>query len=120
MPRQSKPWFRKDRRAWFVTLDGQRHNLGPDRKRAMRKLHRLAAEPRRRKVQSDLVAALIDVFLDWCQKHRARETYVWYQAALQLFASRYPDLPVGELRPFHVQQWIDSYECVCGLAKSVA
>jgi hypothetical protein len=27
---------------------------------------------------------------------------------------------VGELRPFHVQQWIDSYECVCGLAKSVA
>ncbi len=109
MPRQSKPWFRKERRAWFVTIDGQRHNLGPDRKRAMQKFHRLAAEPRRRKVQSDLVAALIDAFLDWCQKHRAHETYVWYQAALQLFASRYPDLTVAELRPFHVQQWIDSY-----------
>jgi integrase len=109
MPRQSKPWFRKDRQAWFVTIDGHRQNLGPDRRRAMQKFHSLLAEPQRRKVQTDLVAAVVDAFLDWCHKHRSPATYVWYQAQLQLFVARYPDLTVAELRPFHVQQWIDSY-----------
>ncbi len=109
MPRQSKPWFRKDRNAWFVTIDGQRHNLGPNRKRATRKFHSLMAEPQRRKVQTDLVAGVVDAFLDWCQKHRSHATYVWYQGELQLFVTRYPDLTVAELRPFHVQEWIDSY-----------
>jgi integrase len=28
---------------------------------------------------------------------------------LQLFIDRYPDLRVGELRPYHVQEWIDSF-----------
>ena len=27
MPRQPRPWYRKDRDAWFVTIDGTRHNL---------------------------------------------------------------------------------------------
>lgn len=109
MPRQSKPWFRKDRGAWFVTIDGQRHNLGPDRKRAMQKFHELEAQPQRRIVQADFVAAVVDAFLGWCQRHRSADTYVWYQSRLQLFVARYPDLRVKELRPFHVQEWIDSY-----------
>lgn len=109
MPGPSKPWFRKDRGAWFVTIDGHRHNLGPNRTRAMHKFHELKAQTQRRAVSTDLVVAVCDAFLDWCQKHRAPQTYGWYQSRLQRFATRFPDLTVAELRPFHVQQWIDSY-----------
>lgn len=49
------------------------------------------------------MVALIDVFLDWCQKHRSPDTYAWYRDPLQKFASKYPDLSPAELRPFHVQ-----------------
>ena len=34
MARRPTPWFRKDRNAWFVTIDGVRHNLGPDKQTA--------------------------------------------------------------------------------------
>ena len=33
MSRIPKPWWWKTRRAWFVQIDGRRHNLGPDRTR---------------------------------------------------------------------------------------
>ncbi len=35
MARQPKPWYRKDRDSWFVTVGGTRHNLGADKKRPL-------------------------------------------------------------------------------------
>jgi len=40
MPRDPKPWFRKDRDAWFVSINGRRYNLGPDRDAAHDRLAR--------------------------------------------------------------------------------
>ncbi len=57
------------------------------------------------------MAAIIDSYLDWCQKHRAPDTYEWYRYRLQRFVDCAPrDLRVTQLKPFHVQQWIDSYQ----------
>ena len=42
---------------------------------------------------------------------------MWYQSCLQLFLDRYPDLVVPELKPFHVQEWIDSYPSLSGGSK---
>jgi len=109
MARSPKPWYRQDRDAWFVTIDGVRHNLGPDREKALTCFHAMMANPEKRSVASDSLVALIDRFLDYVQKHRAHHTYEWYRSRLQLFATRYPDLTVGELRPIHVQEWIDSF-----------
>jgi hypothetical protein len=108
MARCPKPWVRKDRDAWFVTLDGVRRNLGPDRKEAFQRFHDLMARPEKRAVTSESLAALIDRFLDSVQKHRAPDTYDWYRTRLQRFATRYPDLTTDALRPIHVQEWIDS------------
>ena len=33
MPRFPKPWYRKNRRRWFVQIDGKQVNLGPDREK---------------------------------------------------------------------------------------
>ncbi len=67
-------------------------------------------QPRPRPVTSGSVAAIVDAYLDWCEKHRSAETYRWYKDRVELFCRRYPDLLVAQLRPFHVQEWIDSYE----------
>ncbi len=109
MARQPKPWYRKDRKAWFVTIDGKRHNLGKNKAEAFDRFHQLMTKPKQRRVVSESLPALIDLFLDWVQKNRAPDTYEWYQYRLERFAQRYPDLCVGDLKPFHVQEWVDSY-----------
>ncbi len=109
MPKFAKPWYRR-RRGWYVTLDGQQIPLGKDREAAFERYHDLMRQPRERKVPAASVVSIIDQFLDWVQKNRAADTYVWYQSRLQLFARKYPDLLTKELKPIHVQQWIDGFD----------
>ncbi|MDA0834663.1 MAG: tyrosine-type recombinase/integrase [Planctomycetota bacterium] len=114
MARRPKPWYRKDRRAWFVTIDGTRHNLGPDKKAAHELFHQLMSQPQKRSVPSGSVVEIIDTFLEWCSNHRAPDTYEWYRFRLQAFAERYPDLRTAELKPFHVQEWLDAFNLSTG------
>ena len=107
MARLPKPWFRNDRNSWFVSIDGVRHNLGPDKKAAFTLFHSLMTRPVRRRPASDTLVVIIDAFLEWCQNHRAADTYEWYRDRLQRFAETYPNMTVRDLRPFHVQQWLD-------------
>jgi integrase len=111
MSRTPKPWWRKERRSWFVMLDGRQVNLGPNRGEAFRRFHQLMTQPRPRKVPGESVLGVIDAYLDWCSKHRSDDTYRWYRDRLQEFAQTIdPGLTTDSLRPFHVQQWIDSRE----------
>ena len=104
-----KPWYRKSRGGWFVTFNGQQIKLGKTKPEALRRYQELMAKPKRRSVASDSVLAIIDAFLDWCEKNRAPDTYEWYRFRLERFARRYPDLRTAELRPYHVQQWLDTF-----------
>jgi integrase len=117
MGRTPRPWYWKARRSWFVTLDGKRHNLGPDKAAAHDRFHELMSQPQKRVIRSDSVLAIIDAFLDWCEKHRSPDTYEWYRYRLQRFAETYPDLSAGRLRPFHVQQWLDGMTGLSGGSK---
>ena len=67
--------------AWrfFLWLDGKRHNLGEDKKAALDRFHELMSQPRKRVIRTDSVLAVIDAFLDWCEKHRSPDTYEWYR-----------------------------------------
>lgn len=115
MARRSKPWYRKDRKAWFATIDGKRHRLGTDRKQAFQRFHELMAKPQKRQVEGQSVPAVVDAFLEWTQKNRAPRTYDWYLERLQWFVSFVPrDVLVDELKPFHVQEWIDKKSCSSG------
>ncbi len=108
MPHFPKPFFKKNRGAWYVEIDRKQINLGSDREAAFRKYHLLMSEPRRRRVASESLIVLIEAFLAWCEQHRALDTYDWYRTRLEVFARRYPDLTAQTLRPFHVQEWLDS------------
>jgi integrase len=107
-----KPWFRADRNAWFVCLQGKQINLGADKTEAERRFHEImaAGQPSVHPQTSPLVCSIIDRFLEWTQSHRAGETYVWYQKHLQAFLNSLAGaarLAVDQLKPFHVHQWID-------------
>ena len=108
MARIPKIWFRKDRKAWFVTVRGVRHNLGPDKKAASDRFHQLMREPDRKPVRSMSFVAIADAFLDWVQTHRAKKTYEDTRYYIQSFCRMYPELMPVDLRPFHCERWADS------------
>lgn len=111
MPRPSKPWYWEARQEWYVKINKVRHRLGPDKAEAERRFHELMAKPEP-KVQSDSVAYMIDLFLEWTQKRKAPLTYVWYQKHLQSFLDSLKPkmLCVAQLKPHHVHAWADSHE----------
>ncbi len=109
MPHFPKPFFKQSRSSWYVEIDRKQVKLGPDRDAAFRRYHELMRRPRSTPVVSESVASLADAFLEWAKQHRAGDTYAWYQYRIQRFCQRYPDLRTTELRPYHVQEWVDSY-----------
>jgi hypothetical protein len=105
MSRRAQPWYRSDRKIWCVTINGTRHKLGPNKKKAFERFHELMRQPSREKVVADAVASFLDPFLDWVERNRSAATFEWYRCRLQSFVERYPDLTVEQLRPYHVEQW---------------
>ncbi|MCA9092035.1 MAG: tyrosine-type recombinase/integrase [Planctomycetaceae bacterium] len=110
MPHFPKPFFKKSRRQWYVEIDRRQISLGSDREAAFRRYHELMREPQHHQpVSSTAFSAIADAFLDWVKQHRAPDTFEWYRYRMERFCLRYPDLTSGQIRPYHVQQWVDSY-----------
>lgn len=111
-----KPFFRSSRNRWYVQIDGRQVNLGPDKEKAFARYHHLMADaaagrptvPRADTPKS--VAFLADHFLEWVERNRAPDTYEWYRYRLQRFIDRYPNLTASEIKPYHVECWVDTYE----------
>ncbi|MBP3958415.1 tyrosine-type recombinase/integrase [Gemmata sp. G18] len=116
MARTPKPWFRADRNAYFVTINGDRHNLGSDKAEADRLFHELMAVkdlPAPTVPTGPTTVEIFDKFLDWCEKHREKRTFEWYRDHIQDFLNFSPAVcrqPVADLKPFHVVEWADSHE----------
>ena len=64
----------------------------------------------RRKVSGQSLAAIIDDFLEHVATNQAPDTYRWYRDLLQKFILLHPNLTVDDVRPYHVQRWVDGYE----------
>jgi len=118
MPHFPKPFFRTARQCWFVEIDGRQIRLCQDREEAFRRYGAIISKPRPKRLASDSVAVLMDLFLDWCVKHRPGRTYDWYRERCQGFLDTLPaTLNVCELKPFHVQQWADAHKWNDGMKR---
>ncbi len=110
-----KPFFKQARQLWYVEIDRKQVCLGPEKDEAFLKYHALMQARRRGELSqavagsNPLFAVLADAFLDWVKKERAPDTFEWYRYRLQRFCAKHPQLTANELRPFHVQQWVDSF-----------
>jgi hypothetical protein len=113
MPHYPKPFFRSARNAWFVQIDGKQIKLATDRDEAFTRYHELMAKPLPEATKAEaqkLVVVIVDEFLEWCEKHRAPDTYRWYKDRLESFCkSIESSLSVDHLKPHHVQKWVDNY-----------
>ncbi|MHB8860942.1 MAG: tyrosine-type recombinase/integrase [Pirellulaceae bacterium] len=107
MARRPKPWFRKGR-GWFVQVDGTQLNLGRDKQLAFERFYELMREQKSPVAPAQSVAVVFDEFLEWTANHRAENTYRWYRERLQRFLDTIPpSLTVSQLKPYHVQRWLD-------------
>jgi integrase len=106
MSRDPKPWFRKDRDAWFVTINGRRYNLGPDRISAYDRFHELMLTGGEGDTGAVTVFRLFDDFLEWTKAQRAPRTYEWYRDLLDRFSTFLKvDCSALRLKPVDVLRW---------------
>ena len=112
-----KPFFRPARSLWYVQIDGKQINLGADKTDAFKAYHGLMQQRaefstpvKQRSTASPIVVVIVDEFLDWCEKHRAADTYRWYKDRLNSFCKTIDaTMTVDQLKPHHVQKWVDNY-----------
>ena len=114
MPRPAKVWYRADVGWWMITIGGKKTRLikGPDDAE-----HRLLAEEKyheeraRRRLAPEasrsLVADVVDAFLRHSRIHFAPDTHRIYKWFLQQFVNSLAAVPARDIRPFHIQRWLD-------------
>jgi hypothetical protein len=112
-----KPFFRTARNAWFVQVGDRQVKLATDKESAFKRYHELMCQPLKAvaaqpaATTARLVIVIVDEFLEWCQKHRAPDTYRWYKDRLNVFCNSIPaDLTTEQLKPHHVQKWVDAQD----------
>lgn len=114
MSRPRKPWYRKSKKRWFVEINGKQVNLGPDKEEAFRQFHKLMSEPlpelKAPPTSQISLPEIADHFLSWVQRHRAEETYLWYQYRLERLCQLYPTMQAEQMRPFHIEDWVNRYD----------
>src|SRR5688572_27481648 len=108
MARTPKPWLWEARKIWCVTIDGQRHTLGPDEDEANRKFHEIMARPREtfEPPPEDSVVAILDDFLTWTEENRAAKTFTRYKDFCQAFCDKHGKMPVSQLNGKYVTAWL--------------
>ncbi len=114
--RTPKPFYRRFNDTWYVQIGKKQIPLakGEDNEaQAHRRYFEVMADRPSGKMPVSLgdstVAALADLFLDWCQRHNAPRTYQWYRDYLQDFCDHCGKMPVAEVKPFHVTRWLDRH-----------
>lgn len=114
MPKKRpEPFWRKQTKCYYVQIGKKQHRLDPDEATAWRLYHELMAKPPEAPKtvtgQQTLAVQVIDDFLEWVSKNRAKDTYDIYFRLLQRFASSLPKtITVSELKPFHVTRVMDA------------
>jgi hypothetical protein len=54
---------------------------------------------------------VLDAFLDWCLKHREKRIFESYKERIKSFLGSLTDrrVPLRDLRPYHLQERVDSH-----------
>jgi hypothetical protein len=102
MPHYPKPFFKKGRGLWYVEINRQQFNLGPDEAAAQLRYHELMlSQPK--PVNSTTAHGIVQAFFDWVQLNTSPRTVEWYERHLNTFlAETSATLSVSELKPNHV------------------
>ena len=105
--RQPKPWFRKQTKSWYVEFGGKQIRLGTKKREAWKKYHEIMANGPA-SAPTETVGALLEKYLDWCEHNLAAATFKKNRFHVKRFGAYIkPKLSTADLKPLHVQRWID-------------
>ncbi|QDT57043.1 site-specific tyrosine recombinase XerC [Caulifigura coniformis] len=106
-----KPWFRKARGEWYVTVRGVKHRLGPDKAEADRQclLLRAGQEPLPKVSGRGWLYAseVADRFQCWVKAERSQATLDWYCQYLQPFKKQFVVAKADDLTIDAVRNWVN-------------
>lgn len=125
MPRAPKPWWYEQKQAWYAQIKGVKTRIGKHPPNAAKpkkgrtgwnapksicdKLSRmLDGLPVDTRADSSYVSSALQRFLEWARENRSAKTFKGYQDFLASFYEMWPTLEVGELKAWHVQEWVTS------------
>lgn len=118
-----KPHWKASHQCYYAKIKGKFYRLDPDPKIAQEKfselMFRLGTKEGAAMAADLKVRDLLDLFLEWVEKNREPETFLWYCGHLlgsgskqgkhkgAGFANYVPEaLLVKDLKPFHLHNWI--------------
>ena len=85
MARPSKPFFRKQTKSWYCSINGRQISLGKDRDAAHKKFHALMADQSLLSAEITTLYELSQTYLDWCEMNRKKSTYDLHLRYLKSF-----------------------------------
>lgn len=109
--RQPEPRWRKDRKTWVCRINGQLHTLAHGREskqeawKVLRALLAGAESKPKARGETVLFQQLADAFLDWCQREKAENTYLWYKYLLTSFCNFRKGKRARDLTPQDLNDW---------------
>lgn len=111
MPRPPKPWYRKDRDQWCVTIQGKRFVLADGAKNkaeAVRAFHELmAAAPAPIDTDRPTVFTVVEAYLAHANKHLRPRSFAERKPLLERFCLAHGFREVADLRAIHLSTWLD-------------
>ncbi|QDV61959.1 tyrosine-type recombinase/integrase [Crateriforma conspicua] len=109
MPRQSRPFLRKQTKSWYCSIGGRQISLGKNREAAFEKFHSLMADRDQLAGEMTTLDELTQCYLDWCQANRKPGTYKLHRHYLKTFIGHVGRrLRPGQLRVHHVTRWLET------------
>ncbi|TWT34916.1 tyrosine-type recombinase/integrase [Blastopirellula retiformator] len=106
MPRQPKPFYRKQTKSWYCSVGGRQIPLGKNRDAAHTKFHELMADREQVKDELTTLYELSQAYLDWCEANRKPATYQLHKRYLKSFIDSVGRrMRPSQLRVHHVSKW---------------
>ncbi len=106
MPRQPKPYLRKQTQSWYCSIGGRQISLGKNRESAFEKFHELMANQDQVKNDLTTIYELSQAYLDWCKANRKPTTYARHLYFLKSFICKIGKrLRPSRLKVHHVAKW---------------
>ena len=112
MGRAAKPWYRKDRDAWYVNVQGKRIKLvdgKANRNEAYRRF--LAIDPKEQKATTAKVTGqeVCALFLQHANANLKSSTYAWHKHILDAFSQTVKKLDGNGVQPKDVTRHLDAH-----------
>lgn len=118
MARHPSPWYWEARDGWYATVGGVRHRLAdgkPAKRAALKRLGELLAGQGRGDAPAEVlpVVGLVTLYLEDLRRRKESKDVAEQAKAdavrrMAGFVEMHGDLPADQLRPHHVQAWLDT------------